>query len=562
MKLKLILFPFVFMVGSLFSQDLTISPTIISPTAGCYLSATETVTITVANIGVGTHFGTVVVEYSLDGGPVVSESFGTPIPSGGTYIYSFTVDADMSACMMHTLDFEVIPTTDVNPANNTLSVSRASDCDPIVGSISGPDTVCAGLNSGDLVLTGYTGNINSWAYSTDSVTWTSVANTTDTEPYLDISLETYYFAIVESQFGLCPNDTTEFYAVYVDQMSIGGTLGPDYDICDNANGDTLDLTGYFGDVTNWEYSDDGGTTWNNITNTSDQHFYSNLPTTTLFFATVQNGVCPAVNSDTITLNLIPGSDAGTVLGENLVCNFENDSFLTAAAYNGVVTDWIYSSDTGATYLSSGVSTDTYDYSGLLGYTIYGVIVQEGACPPDTAYHTITVLPINISAGPDVTIFEGDSTLLTGSGGVGYYWFPDSFLSVVDEQNTWASPEETTTYYLEVTDASGCKDTANVIVTVLPGVSELIIPNLITPNGDGFNDNWYISQLEAFTNNELYIFNDMGQIIYQAQPYNNDWYGTFNGENLPDGTYFYLLRLNDDLLEINEYQGVITIVGND
>ena len=51
------------------------------------------------------------------------------------------------------------------------------------------------------------------------------------------------------------------------------------------------------------------------------------------------------------------------------------------------------------------------------------------------------------------------------------------------------------------------------------------------------------------------------MIYSSSPYNNDWGGTYNGNQLPDGTYFYLLNLNDPLYP-DDIQGVITITGND
>ena len=52
------------------------------------------------------------------------------------------------------------------------------------------------------------------------------------------------------------------------------------------------------------------------------------------------------------------------------------------------------------------------------------------------------------------------------------------------------------------------------------------------------------------------------MIFEASPYNNDWAATFNGANVPDGTYYYILSLNDPVLAPDPYKGVITIIGND
>ena len=77
---------------------------------------------------------------------------------------------------------------------------------------------------------------------------------------------------------------------------------------------------------------------------------------------------------------------------------------------------------------------------------------------------------------------------------------------------------------------------------------LLIPSIITPNGDGQNDNFLIPGLEsqtAFPENELYIYNEWGDEIYNAAPYQNDWKGTYKDQPVPDGTYFYVFRAAPD-----------------
>ena len=89
-----------------------------------------------------------------------------------------------------------------------------------------------------------------------------------------------------------------------------------------------------------------------------------------------------------------------------------------------------------------------------------------------------------------------------------------------------------------------------------------IPSGITPNGDGRNETFIISFLEedteAYSSNELVVFNRWGEVVYRAKPYQNDWNGTTNsGEKLPEGTYYYVLRLS--LIRGEIYQGEITIL---
>jgi gliding motility-associated-like protein len=76
----------------------------------------------------------------------------------------------------------------------------------------------------------------------------------------------------------------------------------------------------------------------------------------------------------------------------------------------------------------------------------------------------------------------------------------------------------------------------------------LTPNAITPNGDGKNDQLRFEQLdltpEKYAKNEFIIFNRWGDIVYEVRPYLNDWKGTNqSGEDLPTGTYYYILRLD-------------------
>jgi gliding motility-associated-like protein len=70
------------------------------------------------------------------------------------------------------------------------------------------------------------------------------------------------------------------------------------------------------------------------------------------------------------------------------------------------------------------------------------------------------------------------------------------------------------------------------------------PLIITPNGDGINDDLIIEGIDQFPLNNLTVINRWGQQVYYAKPYKNDWHGTNQaGHDLPDGTYFYSVDLN-------------------
>ena len=113
---------------------------------------------------------------------------------------------------------------------------------------------------------------------------------------------------------------------------------------------------------------------------------------------------------------------------------------------------------------------------------------------------------------------------------------------------------TVTLYLDSND-KGCfiQYTGFIDVLVIPE-----FPNTITPNGDGINDVWKIDLIK-YPNADVTIFDRWGEVVYASTDYNNDWAGIDqkNGKPLPDGTYFYLLKIPSQGNAV--YKGDINIV---
>jgi len=84
--------------------------------------------------------------------------------------------------------------------------------------------------------------------------------------------------------------------------------------------------------------------------------------------------------------------------------------------------------------------------------------------------------------------------------------------------------------------------------------EIKIPNVFTPNNDGFNDLLEIKGIEFFPNNRLLIINRWGVQVYKADNYQNDW----NGSGLNEGVYFYTFSWKENIIN-KELTGYITII---
>jgi len=183
-----------------------------------------------------------------------------------------------------------------------------------------------------------------------------------------------------------------------------------------------------------------------------------------------------------------------------------------------------------------------------------VFQVTGACViTDTICVTVDALPI-ADASPDDNIFEGASTTLNATGGGTYTWSPSAGLSDTNIFNPTASPDVTTTYFVTVTSPNGCTSIDSVIITVLPDIN---FPDGISPNGDGKNDVWIIDFIEEYPDNVVEIYNRWGELLFHADGYQQDWDGTYQGKELPIGTYYYIIDLHDE--SIKPFTGPLTIL---
>ncbi len=628
-----------------FSQDLGVIR-ITSPQSNCTLSATEFVTIVIKNYNSSPYVGNLSVSYKMNASPVVTENPSVAILAGDSTTYTFTTTANLSATGLYSFKAYTSATVDVNRGNDTLFNYVVNHYPPTAGgAVSSNNTVCSGNNNGTLTLTGQTGTVLSWDSSTDGGTnWNAIANTTITKNYLNIAATTMYRASVKSgncsqvysspatvtvlpspnggtlsgittvceisnsgtvslsgysgtiiyweystdggnTWNIIPNtSTTQSYSnlgtttmyrsvvqsgscnsyssiatITVTPATVGGMVSQGTTVCGGINNGTVTLSGQTGNIVRWEYSTDGGTTWVNISNTTTTQNYSNLTTTTMYRAVIQSGVCPQVNSTSDTIVVTPVSVGGVLNSSASVCTGSNSGNITLNNYVGAVQYWQSSTDGGVTWSTITNTTNSLSYLNLTSTTIYRTIVKSGICSSDTSSSAvITVDPLPVAnAGNDTTISLGYSITLNGSGGISYSWVPAAGLSSTTSQHPVASPTVTTTYTLTVTDANGCSGTTTIKISILEDFNFTIM-NLITPNGDGKNDVWYIGNIDEYPLCEVSIFTIYDKEIFKASPYKNDWDGTYNGTPLPDGTYYYVMKCPDSEKEL---KGFITLLRN-
>ena len=82
-----------------------------------------------------------------------------------------------------------------------------------------------------------------------------------------------------------------------------------------------------------------------------------------------------------------------------------------------------------------------------------------------------------------------------------------------------------------------------------------IMNLLTPNGDGFNDVWLIQGIDGINPATVVVYARSGKTVYESSAYDNTWNGYYNGNPLPEGSYFYIVKGADGSV----YKGTLSIL---
>lgn len=171
----------------------------------------------------------------------------------------------------------------------------------------------------------------------------------------------------------------------------------------------------------------------------------------------------------------------------------------------------------------------------------GCHYEDSVIIPMYQYPNLSILPDSIFCLNDVYTFYFPNDTNT------YSWATygnNTSIPILFDQNL----------ILTATSPQGCLSTDTLVVHTVN--CDDLLPNIITPNGDGLNDYFFIDDATSQNQNSLIIYNRYGNTIYSASPYKND----FNGEETVSGVYFYLYYPNGLSEPSNFKQGFLHIIG--
>lgn len=260
------------------------------------------------------------------------------------------------------------------------------------------------------------------------------------------------------------------------------------------------------------------------------------------------GACTDV--DTALITVIPGGNPAWTLQPN-ICEQAPSIDL-----NTLITG-----TTGGTWSGPGVTGNTFDPSGLSGNVSIVYTVGQGGCASSTTL-VIDVDPIDaaFTATPSSGMEPLFVNFVNGSSNaVSYLWDlgDGTSSSATNPSNTYLYG--TYTVMLIATNASGCQDTAYLLIDV-DQISLLSVPNVFTPNGDGNNDLFHAITEYGLTTFDATIYDRWGLKMYEWNDSSAGWNGQAkNGSPAPDGTYYYIINAtgidNKDYL----YTGFVQLI---
>jgi gliding motility-associated-like protein len=158
--------------------------------------------------------------------------------------------------------------------------------------------------------------------------------------------------------------------------------------------------------------------------------------------------------------------------------------------------------------------------------------------------TVTADGEAVADGGEVLVVAGIPVQLLASGADSYSWSPAEGLDNASIANPKAAPLTETVYIVTGAKTGQCENDYTIQLKFDPSGNSFLPPNAFSPNGDGSNDVWVIDGVQNYVECTLSIFNKQGSKVFEQKGYTNTWDGTFEGKDLPQGTYYYVLNCPD------------------
>lgn len=236
-------------------------------------------------------------------------------------------------------------------------------------------------------------------------------------------------------------------------------------------------------------------------------------------------------------------NAPIILSDSAICSTETNAIYEVTSVGNYTYNW--SAPGGTVSSGQGTNQITVNWNGNTTGIVEVIMTDPlTSCASNSGIFTTNFYPVpvaGISANypnlyPGTIINLNDSS----SGEVAWNWdFGNSYNSTNENTQTVYNQAGDYTITLVVENQFGCFDTTTYELTI---GGKVVIPNVFTPNNDGSNDYFQILGLDQYN---IVILNRWGQTLFTGNENTVFWDGTTpSGEEVPEGTYFYVLTAKD------------------
>lgn len=293
-----------------------------------------------------------------------------------------------------------------------------------------------------------------------------------------------------------------------------------------------------GNNASWQWFDDSGPIVGQATSTIAVTNSGN------YYVVVTNQAGCEGTSSTVAVTINTSADILMMTSNPTPCEGEVVQLSFAGSFTNIL--W-----------SNNLATNTINVTQNGTYSVQATDVN-GCVVTQSTVVNFTPLPV-VNAGMDTTANCVIGVTLNGMATGTYSWSPSLNLSSSTILNPVATPTLETIYTLTAT-INGC--TASDQVRVIANCSEITVPNVFSPNGDGLNDTFEIAS-NGIATYAIAIFNRWGKEVYHSTNPNLHWSGKVDGSEASDGTYYYIISALDangkSLIRLGESSGKLTLL---
>ena len=264
-----------------------------------------------------------------------------------------------------------------------------------------------------------------------------------------------------------------------------------------------------------------------------------------------------------TLEVIYSSPpTAEVRGEGLeICDDGIEEAKVVFTFNGLLPWDLEFTDGVFNYLQNNIIDTSYTYFTMNG-GLYTIVMarDSNAClsiNSDSAEVVVYRLPVPVITPEEFTIYGNESVdLIVGDYEVYDWYLLPSLESIATSPTLTVS--DSGSYYVTVRDTNGCENFSDVAIVNLQPYTDLFIPNSFTPNGDEHNE-LFVIQGGYIVDFYIQIYNRWGEQLFESNDINKSWDGFYKNNLIPEGSYYYHLRVLGEDKRVVEKSGSINVI---